>query len=761
MQDALLESFIERYGLSQDAEAELRKLQLLPDVALTTEPVQLSDATWTSAPEGRSIRRVGRYEDMGTLGVGGMAEVRRVRDPVLNRVMAAKMMHPDNADAHQVTRFIEEAQVTAQLRHPSIVAVHELGRHEDGRVYFTMEEVRGQTLVDVIDELHSASGHGRWGKSANDWSLERVVESFRRACEAVAYAHSRGVVHRDLKPANVMLGRFGEVVLLDWGLAKVFNQGHSDDLPAVVTKRSSEDSTLTQVGRVLGTPAYMPPEQARGELERVGTASDVYALGAILYTILCGRAPYSGKSSERIIRAVLAGPPRSLEEWEGIPQVPEHLRVICAKAMAREPTARHYDAMELAQDVSSWLDGSQRKTKARELVSRARATLPAAAALAEEADRLRLESRERLEPIAAHEPVDRKRPAWMLEQLADQLQDKAAMRVLEAIRTLQAALNLAPELEDAHEALAEVYRDQHEQAEARDDIAEAARLEVLLRDHARGPELRRYLEGDGSLTLLTDPPGATAKLYRYVERDRRLVAEYLRDLGQTPLRGVSLPMGSYLIELEIPGRPKARYPVRINRLQHWDGVPPHRAGPAAHPHSRDAGRGRGLHSRGVDAVRRRPGLLRQLAPSSTAVGGRRHHQAHSGDQPPVPGVRQRPGVQGQDQGGPEGPPPLRDAHALPAGPGQGLGPTHRHVHVQRAARRPRRDGGLALRRRLRRLAGSEDRTALASARRAHLGEGGARGGRTHLPLGKPPGPHLVQHAREPGGSPSYGACRQL
>lgn len=573
MQDAVIRSFIERYELPDEAFDELRRLKMLPENLLPNEPVNLSEETWSSNPIPREAKRIGPYEDLGTLGTGGMAEVRRVRDPVLNRVMAAKLLHPETCDTQHLLRFVEEAQVTAQLRHPSIVAVHELGRADDGRVYFTMEEVRGQTLVEVIDELHAASGHGRWGTSANEWSLEKVIEAFRRACQAVAYAHSRGVVHRDLKPANVMVGRFGEVFLLDWGLAKVFNQGHSEDLPAVVTKRSSEDSTATQFGRVLGTPAFMPPEQARGELDRVGTASDVYALGAILYTTLCGRAPFSGKSSDHVLRAVLAGPPRPLEDWEGIPPIPDHLAVICRKAMAREPTARHYDAMELAQDISSWLDGSQRKSKALELVTRARATLPAAAALKEEADRLMEESRERLEPIANHEPVDRKRPAWMLEDLAQQLHQKASMRVLEATRTLQAALNLAPELAEAHESLVMLYKRQHEEAEDEDDRDEADRLEVLLRDHDRG-SLRRYLEGTGALTLHTDPPGARATLYRYVERDRRLVPEYLSSLGTTPIAAVPLPMGSYLVELEVEGRPKVRYPVRIERQQHWDGVPP-------------------------------------------------------------------------------------------------------------------------------------------------------------------------------------------
>ena len=573
MDNDAISKFLSQWSLPPEAATDLRRLSLSPGVSLPGDAIALSEDTFSSSPTPKDAARLGPYEDLGPIGSGGMAEVRRVRDPVLNRVMAAKMLHENvTHDPQRVLRFVEEAQVTAQLRHPSIVAVHELRRNDDGRIYFTMAEVRGQTLVEVVDELHAASRSGRWGRSTNDWTLERLIEAFRRACEAVAYAHSRGVVHRDLKPANVMVGRFGEVILLDWGLAKVFNQGHSEDKP-VVTRRSIADATQTQHGRVLGTPAYMPPEQARGELDRVGTASDVYALGAILYTILSGRAPYAGKSGDQVLRARLSGPPRPLSEWEGLPDLPEHLRVICEKAMSSEPTARHYDAAELAQDVGSWLDGSQRQAKALDLVRKAAATLPTANTLAEEARRLHEEARERLEPIANHEPIDRKRPGWVLEDLAVQLEAKAGMRVLEAIRTLRAALNLAPDLAEVHEALADVYKQQHEEAEARGDSDEAERLEVLLRDHDRG-RLRQYLDGTGALTLHTDPPGARARIYRYVERDRRLQPEYFRELGTTPLEAVPLAMGSYLVELEVEGRPVVRYPVVIGRNQHWDGRPP-------------------------------------------------------------------------------------------------------------------------------------------------------------------------------------------
>ena len=158
---------------------------------------------------------LGRYEQLGLIGEGGMGEVFRVRDTELSRSMALKALRaPLCAKSAQLTRFLEEAQVTAQLRHPGVVAVHEFGRLEDGRVYFTMEEVQGKTLSAIIRELHGASELGRWGVTDSGWTLRKMVEAFRRACETMAYSHARGVVHRDLKPSNLMLGDFGEVLVL-------------------------------------------------------------------------------------------------------------------------------------------------------------------------------------------------------------------------------------------------------------------------------------------------------------------------------------------------------------------------------------------------------------------------------------------------------------------------------------------------------------------------------------------------------------------
>ena len=219
-----------------------------------------------------------RYVAQHRLGVGGMAEVWRAEDGLLGATVAIKVCRAGVAQDPQLRhRFVREATLTAQLRHPGIPSVHDRGDLPDGRPYFVMEEVRGLNLTEATRRHH---------QGAPRWTLRRLVEALGRACQAVAYAHSAGVLHRDLKPDNLMLGEFGQVHVVDWGLARPM----ADLDPEGDVRVSSSLGTTTQVGQILGSPAYMAPEQARGAAG-LGPEVDVYALGACLYQVLTGRPP--------------------------------------------------------------------------------------------------------------------------------------------------------------------------------------------------------------------------------------------------------------------------------------------------------------------------------------------------------------------------------------------------------------------------------------------------------------------------------------
>ena len=612
--DAEIEAIARRHGWPEGAVAELQAVfdrfvssrdqaSVLTTLGPSMHPVALADedAPAEAPPvEGPADR----YEDLGPLGVGGMGEVRRVRDRDLNRTMAMKIIKaPMMEHRSALARFIEEAQCSAQLQHPGIVPVHELGRLPDGRFYFTMREVRGRTLSEVIAEVHAASGE-RWETSPSGWTFRRLVDAFHRVCEAVAYAHARGVVHRDLKPDNVMLGAHGEVLVLDWGLAKVLGRrdlaAEAGGLDPVVTDRSQDDAQATRMGQVAGTPAYMPPEQACGQIDAIDARSDIYSLGAVLYQLLSGRPPFTGSSARAVLAQVLAGPPDPLgsapdsgdtfglwltEEAEASPgaaglPLPVELVAACERAMARESADRFAGAEALALEVRAWLDGVRRREQALAVVTQAEGRGPEAAALRARAGALRVEAEGLLAEIEPWRPEEDKAPGWAKEDEAAALERQAELAMLEQEQLLQASLTHAPDLPEAHAALAARYRAEHEAAEA--ERRDATRAELRLRTHAAAlpedhpdrPPLVTYLKGDGALTLVTDPPGAEVLLRRYEVQNRRLVPVFQRSLGLTPLVEAPLPMGSYLCILRHPERAETRYPVFIGRGEHWDGVRP-------------------------------------------------------------------------------------------------------------------------------------------------------------------------------------------
>jgi len=522
---------------------------------------------------------LGRYRELGHLGVGATADVLRVRDPDLNRVLAMKILKPTLVrNGAAVTRFVEEAQATSQLNHAGIVPVHEIGKLKDGRPYFTMSVVHGQTLRTFLNQTSRSS----------ERPVQRMVILFHKICETMAYAHAREIIHRDLKPENILFGDFGELLVVDWGLAKVMskNRKASDDddgTGPIVTTRSGDRSLITQLGTVAGTPAYMAPEQAAGEVDKITPATDVFALGAILYEMIQGS------------RMDIDRGDGVLDELEYDPGSP---LAIALQAASANPAERYPDAVMLLLDVQAWLDGSRKHGLAQTVASRAMQKEPKITDLRRVAQDLRERANDQWEHIPPNASAEDKRDAWRLQDQARKTEERAAVLEAEVLQTHRNALVHSPNLKVSHERLARFYREQHEEAEANRSTSEAARIEILLRAHNRG-EHDMYLSGGGFLTLHTDPAGARVKLYGLELEDRRLKETEIEELGTTPLDAVELPQGSFVLHIESQGYATVRYPIHVKRGAHWDGVPPMNDEP--HPIYLPVDGELGIHDRYVPA----------------------------------------------------------------------------------------------------------------------------------------------------------------
>jgi serine/threonine-protein kinase len=516
-----------------------------------------------------------RYEDLGPIAGGTFGEVRRVRDTLLDRVVAMKLLRAEHASVpHVRQRFLVEAKITGQLQHPGIVALHDRGELPDGRLWFTMKEVRGRTLDDVIRELHAVSGPSGWGMTAEGWTFRRLVDAFARIAQAMAYAHSRRVVHRDLKPANLMVGEFGEVLIMDWGLARRLDAAEPAEGGPSGPPEKSLSAGMTHHGDILGTPAFMPPEQARGDIALHGPASDVYSLGAVLYRLLTGKAPYRGDSGDEVLLALIAGPPLPVSEAaRGGPPVPAELCAVVERAMQREIRERYDSAEVLAAEVVAWLDGVRRRDQALAALEQARSLAPEIARLRARAAEAEAAARAIQSELRPFDPIEKKRPAWQRSDEAAHLGRAAALVESKWMEAVQGALSLEPELPEAHAMLADHHRARLMEAELGHHDEDAARAEEMLRIHDRGRHAA-FLRGDGALTLVTDPPGVEVTVERFVLQDRRWVPVLERVLGPTPLVEVPLQRGSYLLRLRAPGRVEVRYPVLIERDGHWDGRAP-------------------------------------------------------------------------------------------------------------------------------------------------------------------------------------------
>ncbi len=351
-----------------------KKLTEVPNITLHDSHGDREAIVQPRSPELRGKADDSRYQLLGEIARGGMGAIIKGRDTDLGRDIAIKVLLASHKDKPElIQRFVEEAQIGGQLQHPGIVPVYELGQFGDERPFFSMKLVKGKTFAELLSQRKEPSE-----------DVPKLLGIFEQVCQTMAYAHSKGVIHRDLKPANIMVGAFGEVQVMDWGLSKVLRQGGVVDeqrsldkhrnVSVIQTRRSvgsdvpgEEVGSNTQMGSAMGTPAYMPPEQALGELDRLDARADVFGLGAILTEILTGKPPYVGESSTDTFRMASRGKLEDCHTRLDTSGADPQLIALTKIALSPEPEDRPSNAGDLAEGITKYLEGVQAKLKATEI----------------------------------------------------------------------------------------------------------------------------------------------------------------------------------------------------------------------------------------------------------------------------------------------------------------------------------------------------------------------------------------------------------
>ena len=358
-----LADYLARFG--EFADIVLRILaESVADHSVTPPPPAVGALSGVSGPPGDvSGTGGGRFQPLRPHAQGGLGRIWVALDAELQREVALKEILPGQANVSECReRFVLEAEITGRLEHPGIVPVYGLGLSADGRPFYAMRFIQGQSLEAALAEFHRTDRGDAPFSPARAFELRQLLNRLVAVCNAIDFAHSRGVIHRDLKPANIMLGEYGESLVVDWGMAKVLLRAAADkseQIDGIASEESSSPAASvaveagTQENTIFGTPHYMSPEQAAGQISRLGVVSDVYSLGATLYQLLTGKKPFSGETLPRILAAVQHGEfvaPRRI-----IPAIPRSLEAICFKAMATLPEDRYTSARQLGDDLEHWL----------------------------------------------------------------------------------------------------------------------------------------------------------------------------------------------------------------------------------------------------------------------------------------------------------------------------------------------------------------------------------------------------------------------
>ncbi|MHC4958457.1 MAG: protein kinase domain-containing protein [Planctomycetota bacterium] len=509
-----------------------------------------------------------RYVIREAIGAGGMGEVRWAEDKDLGRRVALKFLHPQLAGSETAKlHFVAEAQATSQLDHPGVPPVYDIGTTSDGRLYFAMKLVRGQTFQEVLQALH------RGDKEARAlYTRHRLVTIVERIADTLAFAHERGVIHRDIKPANIMLGAHGEVHVMDWGVAKVMGQSEDPRTTAPVATVRSDGKDGTMYGDLKGTLTYMSPEQALGNQDMIDEATDLYALGCILFECATLQPPFDPADRDLFLKVVSneLRKPHRIEGW----LISKSLLGIARTAMAGRKADRYRSATEFGRALRAWQEGSlgrrRRKGESLSLSMRGNDAAEVYIDMRKQLHQTETELRVREDGYRTWAPLRAKRPLLRLRGRVREIRTRVALQFEEATKLLEAALGQHPGNKQARAALTRLWRARVKDAELASDRQETNyAIEMLKRcDDGANSE---FIAGAGELRLESDVPGADVWLYRYEDRDGLSRLAQRRYLGPTPVKMASIAMGSYLAVIRKEGYRSVRYPIHIPRHGQWKG----------------------------------------------------------------------------------------------------------------------------------------------------------------------------------------------
>ena len=523
--------------------------------------VALEPAGTALSPSGKVASE--RYQLLGEIGRGGMGRILKARDSEISREVAVKILLAPSGQPSEgrIRRFWTEVRALGQLEHPSIIPIHDVGRLASGELFYVMKKLGGRTLAEILTALRA-----RESAAQQEFTRARLLTTLQQVAYAVAFSHAHGVIHRDIKPANIMVGQYGEAILIDWGLAKILD----NESPAVsedLTPPPSGSSTAS--GTITGTPQYMSPEATEGQPDLLTTRSDVYGLGAVLYEVLTLQPAYADlgfvPTVMRVRQGVFEPPRRRAPEQQISPELEE----LCLNAMAKDPTARPL-AKELADELGRVLEGAKererRTTEAKVRVRAGRQAMDRWKTLKVELQGAETESKRLAKEVPPWAPVEDKEPIWALEDRVSELKIEAISAFEEAEADFLRALGEVPDDREARSALASLYFARFGEAERARD-SEGQRYYRRLVSRYDDGVWQRVLEGNGTLEVTSSPDDVAVSLARFETRLRVMRPGEMRRLGSTPVGRFEIPIGSYLLAFHRHGHRDVLCPVCIGRTE--------------------------------------------------------------------------------------------------------------------------------------------------------------------------------------------------